>query len=93
VVPTFWWTVAVNLAAVWVGVLVVFVADWATAAALPLVSLAASVAAGLVGVGRARHRRLGLGALAGAAASAGLMVALLLLFFLAYFVLGGHELS
>ena len=95
-VPVFWWTIVANLATVWGALVLLVLTDRERAAALPLFSLAASAVVGVVGLvggGRGPRHRLGLGALAGAAASASLMVALLLLFFVVHFVLGGHELS
>ena len=92
-VSAFWWTVAANLAVLWVATPLALATGSQAAAGAPLVSLALTVAVGVASLARADRRRLGAGVLAGAATSAALMMLVLLVVFVAYFVVGGHELS
>lgn len=92
-VPAMWFTVAFNLLALWVAVTLVFLADAEPAAWLPVASLALGGAVGLVSVARPQTRRFGVGCLGGTAVSVVVFAVLLVIFFVSYFVLGGHELS
>lgn len=91
--PALWFTLAFNLLALWVAVMLVFLADAEPAAWLPAASLALGGVVGLVSMARPQTRRFGEGCLGGTAVSAVVFAALLAIFFVSYFVLGGHELS
>lgn len=92
-VPAFWFTLAFNVAALWFAVLLVALAHFEPGMPLPLAALALTGAVGLVALIRPQTRGFGVGCLSGAAASGVVFLALLVVFFITYFVLGGHELS
>ena len=91
--PAFWVTLALNLAVLWLAVVLVMIAHLEPAMLLPLASLGLSGAVGIAAVARPRSRRFGAACLGGAAGSGVVFALLLVVFFVTYFVLGGHELS
>ena len=93
VAPAFWVTLAFNLAVLWLAVVLVMIAHLEPAMLLPLASLGLSGVIGIAAVARPHSRRFGAACLGGAAGSAVVFALLLVVFFVSYFVLGGHELS
>jgi len=91
--PAFWFTLAFNLAVLWVAVVLVMIVDLEPAMLLPLGSLGLSVVVGLAAVARPHSRHFGAACLGGAAGSGVVFALLLAVFLVSYFVLGGHELS
>lgn len=91
--PAFWCTLAVNLAVLWLAVVLVTLAHLETAMLLPLASLGLSGVIGVAAVARPHSRRFGVACLGGAAGAGVVFALLLVVFFVSYFVLGGHELS
>jgi hypothetical protein len=92
-VPTLWLTLAFNLLTLWCAVALAFLAHADPAVWLPLASLVLCGAVGLVALARPQSRRFGVGCLGGTAVSLMVYAALLLVFFVCYFVIGGNELS
>lgn len=91
--PAFWFTLAFNLAVLWLAAVLVAVTHLEPAMLLPLASLGLSAAVGIAAVARPHSRRFGAACLGGAAGAAVVFALLLVVFFVSYFVLGGHELS
>ena len=91
--PAFWFTLAFNLAVLWLAVVLATIAHLEPAMLLPLASFGLSAAVGLAALARPHSRRFGAACLGGAAGSGVVFALLLVVFFIGYFVLGGHELS
>ena len=91
--PAFWFTLAFNLAVLWLASVLVLIAHLEPAMLLPAVSLALSGATGAAALARPESRRFGAACLGGTAGSGVVFALLLVVFFVSYFVLGGHELS
>lgn len=87
----FWLTLAANMAAA--GLALALPDHYENAPWLPVGALALSVTGGVAALFRKSSRDFGAGCLGGTVASALLIVALIVGYFFAYFVVGGNELS
>lgn len=94
-VPTLWFTLAFNLFALLLAVVLVGLGDdvqwplW-----LPVASLALSGVVGVASLARRQTRRFGAGCLGGTAVSALVYLVLFVVFLVTYFIVpGDHELS
>lgn len=92
-VPTFWFTLAVNLLAAFIAVAAVSLTSSAAGLWFPVATLALGGAVGLGAAFNPQTRRFGWGCLSGTAASVVLFALLVVAFLVVYFVLGRRELS
>ncbi|WP_344734956.1 hypothetical protein [Nocardioides fonticola] len=93
IAQTMWFTIAVHLLALGIAVVMVFAVHLPRLGWLPVVSLAVGGVVGSAALAGSDVRRFGVGCLLGTTVSVVVFAALLVLFFVQYFVIGGHELS
>ncbi len=89
----FWSSVAVNLSASCIGLIVVFTGHWGVGFLIPLACMASCGMVGLAAMLPRRTRRVGGGGLLGVLVAALGFVLVLVAVFVGYFVIGGNELS